>query len=301
MPDPPVGEIRAAGAVVWRSAADGEQVALIHRRRYDDWSFPKGKCEPGEHVLVTAVREVAEETGTRVILGRRLRATRYRTDGRRKRVNYWAAYCQQAPAAFAPNDEVDELEWLPVPKARGRLSYQHDIQLLDEFAAGPAQTSPFILLRHAGAGRKADWLGNDLARPLDPRGAADADALALLLSCFGSAQVISSAAERCVATIRPYAALTGAQIELERLFTTGEQCHAATAAARSRAAALAGVGRPVLICAHRENLPLLLDAACARLGSGPEDRPTLRKGGFWVLHCASGSLVSAEHHHPAGW
>src|SRR6266478_9806746 len=83
------GEIRAAGALVWRDGAQGIETALVHRPRYDDWSFPKGKREPGEHVLLTAVREVAEETGVRVLLGRPLPAARYERNGRPKRDDYW--------------------------------------------------------------------------------------------------------------------------------------------------------------------------------------------------------------------
>ena len=84
------GVIRAAGALVWRPSGQGLEVAVVHRRRYDDWSFPKGKRERGEHVLMTAVREVAEETGVRVILGRPLSAALYERAGRPKRVDYWA-------------------------------------------------------------------------------------------------------------------------------------------------------------------------------------------------------------------
>jgi 8-oxo-dGTP pyrophosphatase MutT (NUDIX family) len=316
MRDPAAAVIQAAGAVVWRPAAGGE-VAVIHRRRYDDWSFPKGKCEPGEHVLAAAVREVAEETGVRVVLGRPLGTTRYQSNGQRKRVRYWAGRCRQPPAAFVPNAEVDELEWLPVPAALGRLSYQRDVQILGEFAGGPARTVPCILLRHAGAGSKSAWRGNDLARPLDRVGAAHAESLAEMLSCFGPCRVVTSAAERCVATVRPFAALTGAQIELEALFTVGKHgvgqhgvgqhgvgqhgaWQAATGrAAADRAAAIAADGRPVVICAHRENLPLLLDAACSALGSGRPPGPALGKGGFWVLHSADGALISAERHQPA--
>ena len=87
--------------------------------------------------------------------------------------------------------------------------------MLAEFAGGPADTVPFVLLRHASAGGKDNWNGNDLDRPLDADGAADADHLSRLLSCFGTCRVISSAAERCVATVRPYAALTGAKVEVE--------------------------------------------------------------------------------------
>src|SRR5580700_5286457 len=90
-------EIRAAGAVLWRPGPVGPQVALVHRPKYDDWSLPKGKTEPGEHVLLTAVREVAEETGIRVILGRRLPATHYTVRGRPKVVDYWAAKAADEP------------------------------------------------------------------------------------------------------------------------------------------------------------------------------------------------------------
>src|SRR5580704_8961282 len=93
-------EVRAAGAVVWRPAASGSQVALVHRPKYDDWSFPKGKLEPGEHVLLAAVREVAEETALQVTLGRRLAPVRYLNDGVPKRVDYWVARVTGALAGF---------------------------------------------------------------------------------------------------------------------------------------------------------------------------------------------------------
>ncbi len=155
------GEIRAAGAVLWRPGPAGPQVALVHRPKYDDWSLPKGKTEPGEHVLLTAVRELAEETGTRVVLGRRLPSTHYLVRGRPKTVDYWAAKAADGPQpGFTPNSEVDQLDWLDGPAARQRLSYLHDAAVLDEFAAGPPDTVPLILVRHASAGSKADVAGH---------------------------------------------------------------------------------------------------------------------------------------------
>src|SRR4051794_35162364 len=88
----PQGLVRAAGAVLWRQrAGQSVEVALVHRPRYDDWSFPKGKCKSGEHLIRTVVREVEEETGVVPVLGRRLPSTAYLKDGRPKRVDYWAA------------------------------------------------------------------------------------------------------------------------------------------------------------------------------------------------------------------
>jgi 8-oxo-dGTP pyrophosphatase MutT (NUDIX family)/phosphohistidine phosphatase SixA len=294
MPDRKHGAvIRAAGAVVWRPGVTGAEIALVHRPRYDDWSYPKGKCERGEHVLSTALREVVEETGLRVILGRPLRPRVYRTGAGTKRVNYWAARCAGS-VGFVPGSEVDQVAWLPAAAARGRLTYARDAELLDDFLARPARSVPFILLRHATAGRKSAAGSDDLTRPLDPRGSADAKLLASLLCCYGSCRVISSAAERCLATVRPYAAAVGAPVQIEPAFTVPDGDLAA-----SRAAELAGSGIPTLVCAHRENMPGLLDAACGALGASPPQGPPLAKGAFWVLQSAGGVLLSAEQHNLA--
>ncbi|MGD0377104.1 MAG: NUDIX domain-containing protein [Streptosporangiaceae bacterium] len=292
------GAIRAAGALVRRPGAGGDEVALIHRIKYGDWTFPKGKVEPGEHVLAAAVREVAEETGIRVVLGRRLRPTSYDNQGRPKRVDYWAArVATGASMAFVPNSEVDDLEWLPLPAASRRLSYSHDARLLAELAAGPSDTVPVILLRHASAGAKSSWAGDDLARPLDPGGTADAERLASLLSCYGSCRVISSAAERCIATVRPYAQRVGKQISVDPGLTV-TQPPAGPAAVTDLAVRLTAERLPTVLCAHRENLPPVLAAICGDLGAVPPGGPELDKGGFWVLHTAEGALAGAERHSP---
>lgn len=301
------GEIRAAGAVLWRPAAAGTEVALIHRPRHGDWSFPKGKGLPGEHVLLTAAREVAEETGTRVVLGRRLPTTRYRSGGQPKRVDYWAARAADSAeaAAFVPNDEVDDLIWLPPPAAAGRLSYPHDAALVDSFAAGPAATVPVIVLRHAWARRKDAWLAShasDLDRPLTRHGEVQARELAEVLCCFGPARVVSSAAQRCLASVRPFAALAGTKVESEPAFTVGLDGDDArpAAAAQQRVAGLIAAGEPVVMCAHRENLPSLLAWACRALGAEVPAGQPLPKGGFWVLHTAAGRLAAAERHQLTG-
>src|SRR5215472_16188304 len=117
--EPPVSEaIPAAGAVLWRpaaAAAEGTEVLLVHRPRYDDWTLPKGKREPGEHVLLTAVREVLEETSVRPVLGPRLPTTEYVVRGRPKQVDYWSAFSAGGPAE--PSHEIDAVSWLPLPQA----------------------------------------------------------------------------------------------------------------------------------------------------------------------------------------
>jgi 8-oxo-(d)GTP phosphatase len=294
---PAAEEIRAAGAVLWRPAGTGAQVVLVHRPKYDDWSFPKGKLEPGEHVLLAAVREVAEETGLRVTLGHRLPPVRYAINESRKRVDYWAATAAPGPTSFVPNREIDAIAWLAASTAATRLTYQRDVETLVAFRAGPLRTVPLILVRHASAGRKSDWRGDDQLRPLDAQGTKDAAMLADLLYCFGSTgatRVISSPAERCVATVRPYAALAGIEIETVPALEVTKTGAVDDPEAAKAVAHLAAADQPAVICAHRENLPLLLDAACAELGADRPQADPLRKSEFLVLHRADGKLAALE-------
>jgi len=127
---------------------------------------------------------------------------------------------------------------------------------------------------------------------------AESELLSRLLSCFGPARVISSAAERCVATVRPYATATGAMVEIEPAFTIG-RAEAEPAEAAARVADIVSAGQPAIICAHRENLPPMLTAACAALGAPAPADPPLGKASFWVLHTADGRLAAAEQHDPA--
>jgi 8-oxo-dGTP diphosphatase len=133
--DPERAQVKAAGGVVWRAAADGGmEVAVVHRPRYDDWSFPKGKLDPGEGWEAAALREVREEIGLECELGRELSPVGYEDRrGRAKAVRYWL----MAPVggAFVPNEEVDEVRWLAPGAAAALLSYPHDADLLREVAA----------------------------------------------------------------------------------------------------------------------------------------------------------------------
>ena len=123
--------IEAAGGVVWRRGSKGGlKVLLVHRERYDDWSFPKGKLDPGETHRHAALREVEEETGLRCKTGEELPETRYEDrKGRPKRVRYWTM--QVVDGSFTPNAEVDEVRWLSLAEARDLLTYAHDVEVLD--------------------------------------------------------------------------------------------------------------------------------------------------------------------------
>ncbi|WP_280698382.1 NUDIX hydrolase [Kitasatospora sp. GP82] len=109
------------------------RIALIHRPKYDDWSLPKGKLDPGEGWRKAALREVWEETGLSCVLGAELPAQHYLAQGRPKEVRYWAAV--PTGGQFTPNREVDRLEWLPPKKARARLTHERDRLLVDALLA----------------------------------------------------------------------------------------------------------------------------------------------------------------------
>jgi 8-oxo-dGTP diphosphatase len=126
-------EVRAAGGVVWRVDDGAVTVLLVHRPKYGDWTFPKGKLEPGESDIEAARREVSEETGFECELGRELPSVSYVDNkGRTKQVRYWEMTV--VGGAFEPNDEVDHLDWLRLKAARKRLTYDHDQDVLDAFA-----------------------------------------------------------------------------------------------------------------------------------------------------------------------
>jgi 8-oxo-dGTP pyrophosphatase MutT (NUDIX family) len=129
----PEFEVNAGGGVVWRRAGDGVEVAVVHRPRYEDWSLPKGKVDPGETFEQAALREVEEETGLRCELGTKLPDVTYDDHkGRSKLVRYWTMTPEPGAAAeFIPNDEVDDLRWLPPAEASRLLSYEPDRELID--------------------------------------------------------------------------------------------------------------------------------------------------------------------------
>ncbi|TDC95681.1 NUDIX domain-containing protein [Actinomadura sp. 7K507] len=300
MPDsgtrPAADVIRAAGALLWR---DGPEFALIHRPRYDDWSFPKGKVDRGEHMLRAAVREIEEETGIVARLGRRLPTITYPIGERTKLVDYWAARPAAADAFtandFTPNDEVDEVRWLPAEEAEAKLSYQHDIDMLQEFLRGPLDTTPLVILRHASAGEKEDWHDADELRPLDAAGRAEAADLACLLRAYGPARLISSATARCLDTVLPYSRRTGTSIVTDPAFTVGDT---GPDMAVERLLTLVEDGVPTIVCTHGEVVSELVEGLCKEMGEKVPDDPSLRKSEFWAAHLAGGSMPALERHSP---
>jgi 8-oxo-dGTP diphosphatase len=218
--------IRAGGGVVWRRASDpsGEdsvEVAIIHRPRYDDWSLPKGKLASGESDLEGAVREVLEETGYHVRVGRPLGETRYdkstTTGARPKVVRWWAMQAEEG--TFSPTREVDALLWLSLADASERLTRDQDREVLERFARGSQPARTVLLVRHASAGSASEWTGDDRERPLDDCGVAQADELVRILSRFEVGRIVSADPRRCVDTVAPLADALELGVDAEPLLS----------------------------------------------------------------------------------
>lgn len=264
--------VEAAGAVVLRAGADGEQqVLVVHRPRYDDWSLPKGKLELGEIPPVAARREVFEEASTLINLRAPLDQIRYPTKkATEKVVSWWRAVATEIPDGDAPTElresggviEVDELAWLPLEAATERLDYEADRELVLQAVEQPT-TTPLILLRHAKAVNRKDWDGKDADRPLRARGRVQSRRLVPLLEAYGIRELITSPWARCATTMRPYAVQHRIrQTELDVLNEEqAEQDPDAVVAATARIAEQAVVDhRPAAICGHRPMMKHLLRA-----------------------------------------
>ncbi|WP_245836025.1 NUDIX hydrolase [Mycobacterium rhizamassiliense] len=288
--------VYAAGAVLWQlgsadSAKPKLEVAVIHRPRYDDWSLPKGKVDPGETAPVAAVREVLEETGHHAILGRRLVSVSYPIDQGVKKVYYWAA--RSTGGEFTPGKEVDELVWLSVDEAMKKLDYAQDRKVLRRFTKQPPDTQSVLIVRHGTAGRKSRFKGDDTKRPLDKRGRAQAEALVPQLLAFGATDVYAADRVRCQQTVEPLAEELGVGIHSEPALT--EESYAkSTKRARHRALDIAADGGTPVICTQGKVIPDLIAWWCDRDGVRP-DKSRNHKGSTWVLSLAGGKLIAADH------
>jgi len=286
--------VYAAGAVLWRPtdlANPGLEVAVIHRPRYDDWSLPKGKVDPGETAPVAATREVFEETGQGAILGRRLDMVSYPIDQGVKKVYYWAA--RSTGGEFTPGREVDELAWLPIAEAMTRLSYPYDRKILRQFGKHPADTHTVLVVRHGTAGSKSRFKGDDTRRPLDKRGRAQAEALVPQLLAFGASDVYAADRLRCHQTVEPLAEELGVNVHNEP--TLSEEAYAKNPKrGRQRILRIAEREGTPVICTQGKVIPDLIAWWCERDGVRP-DKARNHKGSTWVLSLSAGRLVSADH------
>ena len=293
--------IRAAGGVVWRavSGASGEpavEVAVIHRPRYDDWSLPKGKLVAGESHLDAAVREVLEETGFRVRVGRSLGETRYdkvaSAATRPKVVRWWAM--QAESGSFSPSREVDALEWMSLADASERLTRLTDRHVLERFTRGGAPTHTVLLVRHASAGSPEAWLGDDRLRPLDECGMAQADELVPILARFEIGSILAADVLRCEQTVAPVSEALAVEVRTEPLLSdVGYPGREEEALGVLRS--LGNADHDAIACSQGDVIPDLV-ARLADADGYPLEQPVRApKASTWALGIdAEGRLVAAE-------
>ncbi len=322
VPTPPV---LAAGALPWRRRRGELQVALVHRPRYDDWAWAKGKLEPNEGFPAAAVREVAEETGLRIRLGVPLPTAHYLVQsaqspagsGEPKVVHYWAGQVLRGGGGLT--HEVDEIAWLNPGAASAVLTYPRDRAQLEALVAadrrGQLGTWPLVLVRHAKATPRRHWSGPDWLRPLDERGLRQAIDLVALLEAYGAQRLRSSSATRCVQTLEPFTAKSGIRLRTTQwLSEEGFEEHPRRAANYLTDALRRG--EPVAVCTHGPLIPGLLAQLADRVSTRRRDReasspprvlrqllsPPMAKGEVVVAHVRGrGShavIVAVERHLP---
>lgn len=276
--------MRAAGAVVTRK---GGEVLLVHRPKYDDWSFPKGKLDPGEHPVTAAVREVAEETGLDVRLGPALSQQRYRlANGRWKTVDYWMGRVigSDDVGRYEPNDEIDAVEWVEWKAAMRRLTYPYDRETLAEARPLRRRTRALVVLRHGKARSRGGWKKDDRRRPLVRLGEAQAQRLVPLLAAFDVTAAHSSSSTRCVQTVAPYADTTGWPV---KLYDELSEEDASVDGIVELVDGLLDGDEGAVLCTHRPVLPTVLDALRV-----PDTR--LEPGSMLVVHHRKGRVVATE-------
>ena len=291
----PEGVVAAAGGVLWRGGPDGAvETVLVHRPKYGDWSLPKGKLDAGEHVLAAAVREVTEETGESLVLGRRSVQVRYTVPDGPKRVDYWLM--QACGGSFAANREIDDLRWVPLEDAVDVVTYEHDRAVLEDAMRRDVPRAPTMLLvRHASAGSRSDWDGDDDLRPLDAKGLDQARRLAEVLPHFRPTRILSVARTRCTQTVEPLAERLG--LPVQPLPVLGEQEFSA-----DPAAGLAAVERLLeprtepgvtVVCSQGGTIPSVLMALGVRWdGVAGRLWPPSAKGSVWALGGRPGALAA---------
>ena len=298
-----------AGVLLSRTTAGGTELAVVHRPRYDDWTWPKGGVEAGEHLVLTAAREAAEETGQAVVLGHRLGRTSYVRAGGSTEVHWWAATLADPTAAAGLPDphEVDEVRWVSAAEAGELLTYPADRKPLSALTKQGPVTTTVLLVRHADAGDRKLWSGADAKRPLDKRGQARAARLARILPAYAPTRVVAGTPLRCRETVEPLADALGARLGTDRRWDD-RSWERSSRLALSALAELTERPGVTAVCSQGETIPgLLADLAQragkpvraairrASQGSGSSRTPRSKKGSYWVLSFAADDLVAADY------
>jgi 8-oxo-dGTP diphosphatase len=280
--------IKASGGVLLWPSADGLRVLLVHRPRYNDWTFPKGKDEPGETAEQAAIREVAEETGQIPRLLGLVGSTEYANGDGSKRVA-WYAMRTGEPQEFVPNSEVDQIRWATSVEALELLSYDEDRRLLATLdTEALATTGTLYLVRHGAAGERQEWNGEDSLRPLSKKGLRQATGLVGLLAGRDIEVILTSPYLRCRQTVEPLAEATGLKIIEHPALAEAETGKSSRDLARDMA------GTNAVLCSHGDVIPALLDWMASR-GLPLQPPFDCKKGSTWEIEVRAGEFRRARY------
>ena len=284
--------ILAAGAVLWRKGEKKKiEVLIIHRPKYDDWTFPKGKAEIGEPLIACAYREVLEETNIETAFGPYLGEVEYLTNDGKKKVSFWSAKVIKEKE-FNSNAEVDQLKWVEVTKVKELLTLDTDRKILEQFLRIEPDTKPLVLLRHAKAVTRDEWQGEDDDRPLDSYGQNQAKRLLAMYQVFNLEQIHSSDAVRCYDTV--VAIAKGLNIKLE---VTGKLSESTFKKDKEKAfdyaKDLMKLNESVLLCSHNPILPKMLNKLTKKSEVDADEGKLLPADG-WVIHRIGKEVIQID-------
>lgn len=282
------------------------EVLIVHRPRYNDWSWPKGKAENGELLAAAAVREVEEETGEVIRLCVPLTVQRYRLgSGHIKEVHYWvgrqaagtAASRVRPPVVRAPQKEIDDCRWVSAADAQRMLTRRGDRRLLTEVTTlartGFLVTEPLLMIRPALTVERERWEGVLAERHLTRVGVRQSLDIIDTLSAFGVQSIHSSEWVSACRTVAPYASVVGLPIQCHPELTEPATLSQPEAAADFLCTVIAQTQAPTLVAAHRASLPIMVDALRRHAGtdvrpSFPTEEPLLRPAELLVAHIGAG-------------
>jgi 8-oxo-dGTP diphosphatase len=289
--------IIAAGGVVWRETKDSKiELAIIHRPKYDDWTFPKGKLDIGEELISGAYREILEETGLDIELGPYLGAVEYESFEEAKHVSYWAAKALSSSKEFHPNNEADLLEWHEIESARNKLTRDTDKEILEIFVDSPFQATKLIMLRHAKALARSEWQSGDEDRPLDNLGQLQAKRMHAVYQVFGISQIHTSDAVRCYDTV---IGLTNT-LKIDPVITSKlseytfeKNKDKSLEYALELAEISRSTGETILLCSHNPVLPRMLERVAKKSSVElPENK--LKPGDAWVVFLGKNKCLQID-------
>lgn len=282
----------AAGSVIWRKRDNQIQIALVHRPRYDDWSLPKGKQDPGESLIACAYRETLEETNLKVSFGPYIGDIEYFVADGLKKVHYWSARLADDSPEFHPNEEVDLLEWHSLQDAIEKSTRDSDREIIEKFVNIPFDSYPLIMLRHAKALEREEWQGEDEDRPLEQLGQQQARRMLSLYQVYGLTQIHTSDAVRCHDTVEQMAKALGIALTITNKvseYTWKKNKEKAIDYAKD----LIKINEPIILCSHNPVLPRMMEKLTKKIDF---DYPSnkLQPGESWILHHNGKKVVQID-------